>query len=157
MKSKGTKMRNPIGLGKRPKTMKLSLVYLIYNFNTTSEVISKQFKFGSSDFGNQRQWNSCSPSYNLTILTKLSPFHKKKNTQTMFMAMMPFCFHSALYFFSFLAKVILAQLQIYGNIKRYLRIPYRPYKCYSQLIWKLTIYFFVGSKIFTLAMRTVIE
>ena len=41
MKSKGTKMRNPIGLGKRPKAMKLSLVYLIYNFNTTSEVISK--------------------------------------------------------------------------------------------------------------------
>ena len=41
MKSKGTKMRNPIGLGKRPKTMKLSPVYLIYNFNTTSEVISK--------------------------------------------------------------------------------------------------------------------
>ena len=41
MKSKGTKMRNPIGSGKRRKTMKLSLVYLIYNFNTTSEVISK--------------------------------------------------------------------------------------------------------------------
>ena len=35
------------------------------------------------------QWNSCSLTYNLTILTKLSLYHEKKNTQTMFMALMP--------------------------------------------------------------------
>ena len=68
------------------------------------------------------------------------------------------CFHRALYFFfAFLANVILAQLQLRGNIKPYLRILYQSHKFYSQLIWKFTTYFFAGLEMFNLTMRTVIE
>ena len=80
------------------------LLSLIHQYSPSNKPVqhyqfSRHLFWKSKGNGNQRQWNSCSPSYNLTILTKLSPYHEKRNTQTMFMALMPFCFHSALYFF----------------------------------------------------------
>ena len=63
------------------------LVYLTYNFNTTSK--SSAYDSNLTLVILEMQWNSCSLTYNLTILTKLSLYHKKKNTQTMFMALMP--------------------------------------------------------------------
>ena len=104
----------------------------------------------------KRQWNSCSLTYNQTISTKLCLLQKEEYLNHVYGYDAVFS-QSALFFFSFLANVILAQLQLRGNIKPYLRILCRSHKCYSQLIWKFTIHFFAGSEMFTLTMRTVIE
>ena len=93
-------MRNPIGSEKRPKRINI-LCYATVMVSSTLFIILTQIRKQSAyDFNltlvileiKGMPWNSCSLTYNLTILTKLSLHHKKKNTQTMFMALMPQCF-----------------------------------------------------------------
>ena len=90
-------MRNPIGSQTRPKRIKI-MCFITVMVSSILFIIFTQLRKSSAYDSNLTlvileikgmQWNSCSLTYNLTILTKLSLYHKKKNTQTMFMALMP--------------------------------------------------------------------
>lgn len=90
-------MRNPIGSQTRPKRIKI-ICFITVMVSSILFIILTQLRKSSAYDSNLTlvileikgmQWNSCSLTYNLTILTKLSLYHKKKNTQTMFMALMP--------------------------------------------------------------------
>ena len=90
-------MRNPIGSQTRPKRIK-NTCFTTVKVSSISFIILTQLR-KSSAYDSKltlvileikgMQWNSCSLTYNLKILTNLSLYHKKKNTQTMFMALMP--------------------------------------------------------------------
>lgn len=90
-------MRNPIRSQTRPKRIKI-ICFIAVMVSSILFIIFTQLRKSSAYDSNLTlvileikgmQWNSCSLTYNLTILTKLSLYHKKKNTQTMFMALMP--------------------------------------------------------------------
>lgn len=90
-------MRNPIRSQTRPKRIKI-ICFITVMVSSILFIILTQLRKSSAYDSNLTlvileikgmQWNSCSLTYNLTILTKLSLYHKKKNTQTMFMALMP--------------------------------------------------------------------
>ena len=105
----GTIMRNPIGSQTRPKRIKI-ICFITVMVSSILFIIFTQLRKSSAYDSNLTlvileikgmQWNSCSLTYNLTILTKLSLYHKKKNTQNHVYGFDAIAFHSALYFFLF--------------------------------------------------------
>ena len=79
-------MRNPIGSQTRPKRIKIicsttvmvsSILFIILTQLRKSSAYDSDLTLVILEIKGM-QWSSCSLTYNLTILTKLSLYHKRK-------------------------------------------------------------------------------